>query len=537
MESNVKRRLLVFLAALFLVSFVSPFSYLPNPLGVYYLVAGGYSYDPRMPLLANGFALLRGDVNAALRAKLDGLIGSTGLDPLDPNAPLKSYEIEEITYGPGGRWAHGTVRMTYSDDASRGYRIPVYQIATNRPGGWAYTGLDRYYAPHQELANLPLAGTDSPVQLGAPQRLALPEQVHQLGTEPLGGWVESTLRGGEGATWSPDRGSFLLNTLGYPDGSAQAKNQLWVVRLDGGGAARLAIDTRHGAWSPSGEKIFFLRRSDRGWHVVSVDAAGGGERVLAETSISDGLVVLGNDAWYLAEGGIWRVGLDGVGRMLVAALPELAGGNTIGIPFAVSPDGGRIAYRSGDALMLMDANGSNRVRVDIATLPAAPTPAPRTSPGVLGPAATFTPAVPRPAALPASAAPTVGAMPQQSSFGNVALEWSPDGKLLAAVASHYYRMMPSLLLVDHDGRLMRSVTIGPNGWTREPQWTSDGRWLFVNTFPEAGRRIVAVEVSSGKVFDLSQPRWDTLFSLAPSGKELLLWNGRGGFWTVPVEMR
>jgi hypothetical protein len=36
------------------------------------------------------------------------------------------------------------------------------------------------------------------------------------------------------------------------------------------------------------------------------------------------------------------------------------------------------------------------------------------------------------------------------------------------------------------------------------------------------------------VLDLSQPRWDAFASLMPGGRDLMLWNGRGSFWRVPL---
>ncbi len=43
-----------------------------------------------------------------------------------------------------------------------------------------------------------------------------------------------------------------------------------------------------------------------------------------------------------------------------------------------------------------------------------------------------------------------------------------------------------------------------------------------------------MDVATGEVLDLSQPRRDAWFSLAPDGKRLLLTNGRGGFWTSEI---
>jgi Tol biopolymer transport system component len=129
-----------------------------------------------------------------------------------------------------------------------------------------------------------------------------------------------------------------------------------------------------------------------------------------------------------------------------------------------------------------------------------------------------------------------GPTPSQAEFADLRLAWSPRGDRLAAVASDRGAAAePTLWLVDRDGRVERRVTLGPNGLTDAPEWTPDGQWLIVNTFPAGGRRVVAVEVAGGRVVDLSQPRWDAFAALAPDGRNVLLWNGRGGFWLAPLE--
>jgi Tol biopolymer transport system component len=85
-----------------------------------------------------------------------------------------------------------------------------------------------------------------------------------------------------------------------------------------------------------------------------------------------------------------------------------------------------------------------------------------------------------------------------------------------------------------DGTETVNVEIAPRDVTDSPQWTPDGQALFVQTFPQDGRRIIAVDVPSARVLDLSQPRWDAYFTLLPDGRSLLLNNGRGDFWRVTI---
>lgn len=534
---NVLRRVvLALLIALLVVSFISPFSYLPNPLGLAYLVLGGYSYDARLPFLVNRFAVFpRGNVEDALRPKLDALLGATGLDPLDPQQPLQTYQIETVTYGSGpghGHWAQATVQMTYADGSSRRYRIPVVQSSQSwgRPGGWAYTGLDRYFAPHREVPNLTFAGPDAGVRLGEPQRLPLTEEAQQLGTGLLVGWYTSTQRDSEELAWAPDGQAFLLSTA--PGLWQSQVAPLWLVRLDSNDATRVADNVQYYGWSTDGKWIVFLRpskvssASGAPLDVVAIDRHGQGEHVLGRTRLLARPAIIGDAVWYLDKGSVWRTSLTSASPSLIAELPELGENYRSDASLAVSADG-RLAYRCGDALCLTDADGG-AIRVDLGAPPRQPTPTPRPPSLTPEPKATIYPPIP----------PPQGPVPQRPAFAQLALAWSPTGDRLAAVASDYTEgAMPTLWVVDREGSVLRRILVGPNGFTRMPQWTPDGQWIFLNTFPEAGRRIVAVEMSTSRVYDLSQPRWDAFFSLAPDGRRLLLWNGRGGFWTVPLELR
>lgn len=118
------------------------------------------------------------------------------------------------------------------------------------------------------------------------------------------------------------------------------------------------------------------------------------------------------------------------------------------------------------------------------------------------------------------------------------LAWNHDGTQLATTSGEPCSdRWPELRIISRDGQVQRQLFVGPNGMTREPQWTPDGRFVVLNAFPLLGRRIVAVDVASAEVSDLTPPRWDAFASLAPDGMHLLLWNGRGGFWTADFERR
>jgi hypothetical protein len=90
-----------------------------------------------------------------------------------------------------------------------------------------------------------------------------------------------------------------------------------------------------------------------------------------------------------------------------------------------------------------------------------------------------------------------------------------------------------MLIVTREGEVQHQVAVAPSDATDPPQWTS-GQIVFVQTYPMNGRRILTVNADTGDVLDLSREHWDAYFALSPDGTNLLLNNGRGGFWLAPV---
>jgi Tol biopolymer transport system component len=94
---------------------------------------------------------------------------------------------------------------------------------------------------------------------------------------------------------------------------------------------------------------------------------------------------------------------------------------------------------------------------------------------------------------------------------------------------------PRLAVLDRAGSVLADLPVGPNGQVGKPQWTPDGRFVFLPAAPDGVRRILAAEPTSGRVFDLSAPHWDAIFALSPDGTRLVLTNGRGSYWLAPVQ--
>ncbi|MCL5952423.1 MAG: hypothetical protein M1132_12015 [Chloroflexi bacterium] len=464
-----------------LVSFVPPFSYVPNPLGIYSAWLGSYSYDPRLPFV-NRF-VIAGDPTATLRPLLDALIGQTGLDPLDTTQPLAHYEFIQVR-DPG---LYGvtqvTTQFTYADGSQRTYNIPLYQsdnVSGLYQSDWRYDGLGRLRTEHRELPGTAFANASSSVQLGTPQLLKLPFPAQMLDADNPANW------GPEGyaqqrLVWSPQGDAFLATqTVAYDN------QRLWLVKLDGSSPVALADDVGKYAWSPDGQFVVFAL-SKLGGRVSIVSRDGSNERILAQGI--DGAALPGitrEGAWYAKQGELWIAPLGGGAPRRVGALPGLApraSGPPLDIVVRPSPDGARVAYTCGEVLCLQDREGGNGLTLPI-------------------------------------------------SAGE--MSWSRDGSRLAVVHGDYSRPA-ALTILKRDGTIERQLELAPNGQVdAPPQWTPDGGRLFVQTYPFNGRRILTVNVTTGDVLDLSQPRWDAWFALSPDGRRLLLTNGRGGFWTSEI---
>jgi hypothetical protein len=91
-----------------------------------------------------------------------------------------------------------------------------------------------------------------------------------------------------------------------------------------------------------------------------------------------------------------------------------------------------------------------------------------------------------------------------------------------------------LAVITSEGLVEFTVQIAPQEATEPPQWTPDGAAIFVQTYPHNGRRLIAVDVPTRQVLDLSQEHWDAYYSLAPDGETVLINNGRGEFWLAEV---
>jgi hypothetical protein len=506
---QMRWKALLFLAAALLVSFVAPFSYLPNPLGAYYLISGGYYYAPYLPLV-NGFATLGPDPAPLVSARLEQLIGQTGLDPLDPDQPLIGYHLRGVTTAVGGSRASVDVDLRYADGTVRSYTIPVMQYGAHPPVD--ITGVDNLLAQHLPLPDLPPVTTASPVQLGNPARLPLPAEVSRM-------MMVHTGKSHDSVQWAPDGQSFLVAINADP---GDANLQLWQVMLNGAPPRRLAEAVSSYTPSPDGRSVVFLRfdpTSRAPWAryaLMVADIGSGAQRQIGMTDRA-GIGLAGDAVFFLDAGILWRAPLDGGSSQRLAALPGATRILGEDAPLAVSPDGRRVAYRCASDVCLADVSGAHPVRIALGY--AAPDqPVEAATPG------------PVPTAAPAGL--------EQPYLDALGITWSHDGQRLAiSAAATDSRGYPALLIVTRDGSIERKLPIGPDGSTELPQWTPDDRYLFLTTYPAGGRRLVAVQIATGTVIDLSHPRWDAIGRLSPDGRRVLLWNGRGDFWSTEIDMR
>ncbi|MCS6909040.1 MAG: zf-HC2 domain-containing protein [Anaerolineales bacterium] len=493
------------LATLLLVSFIMPFSLLPNPVGLYYRVVGGYSYDPRLPF-KNGF-LIAGDPAATLRPYLDRLIGERGLSPLDPNSPLERYEILRVGLHPTqNNVALVTTRFIYADGSSRVYPVPLLRPLINFGGFWqsAWTedGLQRLRSEHLAFPGQPFATEASPIRLGAVRQAQLHPDANRLDEANPAHWLWESVRV-ERLTVAPDGSAFLVAIE-----TDAVRRQLWLVPFNG--AAPVAVgapgDIREYGFSPDGRYIVYTRvdpdalaadpASPFAITVVTRDSVPSVSSYVEvehflPNNLATGLAspqlpgLTADGVWFFSDGRLWRAPYAGGDSKLIA---DLSGVALPGFAPRPAPGGERVAFVCDNALCLLDLSTEAVTRID-------------------------------------------GLQPAE-------MAWSVSGDRLAVIDRDPNNLRSVWLHVfAADGTEQLIVAVAPRDVTDPPQWTPDGRAIFVQTYPQDGRRIIAVDVVGGQVVDLSQEHWDAYFALMPDGRSLLLNNGRGDYWIVDVIFR
>lgn len=490
-------------AALLLTSFVPPLSLIPNPAGVYWRVAGGYHYDPRLPF-KNNF-LIAGDPVNALRPYLDQLIGLKGLTPLDPNSALRRYEIVRVGLHPArNNVTLVNVRFIYEDGTSRVYPVPLLVPVVNVGGfwqaGWVDDGLQRLRSVHLDFPNQPFAQAGDPITLGNVERLELHAQANRLDEANPGHWLWESVRV-ERLVAAPDLSGFLVAIE-----LDAARRQLWLVPFNGEPPQAIGApgDVREYGFSPDSRFIVYTRFDPEAASVnptrpFAIVMAARGADSRSETRVELGAYFTENlvtglrteqlpgltaeGVWFVSDNALWLASYEGSPpqRLLERVTSTLAP--------RPAPNGEFVALECGMALCLFDVQGGQALN-------------------------------PRELLL---------------GMGEAQMAWSPDGTQLAVIDRDPNNLRAvRLKVLATDGTERLSVEIAPRDVTDPPQWTPDSQTIFVQTFPQEGRRIIAVDVLSGRVLDLSQPRWDAYFTLLPDGRSLLLNNGRGDFWRVEV---
>ncbi len=99
--------------------------------------------------------------------------------------------------------------------------------------------------------------------------------------------------------------------------------------------------------------------------------------------------------------------------------------------------------------------------------------------------------------------------------------WAPDGKTIAVTT--YASGTPGVLLVPTDGRTQaRRLRTGRDGDAYRPSYSPDGKWLVVTLRSARGNDLVAVELASERVVDLSTDGKSWGGSFSPDGASVAL---------------
>lgn len=520
MRTRFLQKWWLILVGLLLISCISPFSYLPNPVGLYYRLVGGYHYNPDS-LFINRFATINRDPTTVLIAQLDQLIGHTGLDPLHPHEALVDYDIQRITIAPDpDTIATANVVLRYTNDHTRAFTIPMFtpppNVYTTIPET-RVTGLNRLFYEHQELALTPLASTDATLSLGDINAVPLSEASTRLIVDTWdGSWQVPPIR------WSPDK-SYAL----FLEKETESDGVLWLIPFNESKPYKIAEQVVEYKWATD-QYVVFLQtadavRAEAPYTVNTFSLASGQNRTLAESDLAH-VSIVNTNIYFWESAHLWHVTIDEGKVTQQGGLSGMSLNPDMPFALSVDPREERVAYLCGSDVCLSDINGGRLSRILLGyperniSDRRADFDTPITAP---------TPMTNRAEVL------------QMASLG---LAWSHDGEYLAITVGaepqgHTRSRAPELKIVNRNGETEEQFLLGPDGPTRAPQWTPDDRVVLVNTFPIGGRRIVAADREEGRVWDLSQPRWDTFATLAHDGTEVLLWNGHGRFWAVSLVIK
>ena len=234
------------------------------------------------------------------------------------------------------------------------------------------------------------------------------------------GKATSLVQSGKDPSWAPGDGRHIA----YVDGGYGADEQVWVVEPSGENR-RKVIDGGFPSWSPDGKTIYFHSRKERKYMAVNIDEDGA-----APTKILD------SSWWYPA----------------------------------FSSDGKRVAYRSGDQLVLADCETGKTVKQY-------QVPGGR---GFLG-------------------------------------SWSPDGKHVA-YGGYGFHDVPGLWIVDVQTGELKQLS---EGFVTMPVWSSDGSKISMDLRLRTGFQVWVID---GKIVDGLEkvtPPQDR-YAVPQEGVELLL---------------
>ena len=185
--------------------------------------------------------------------------------------------------------------------------------------------------------------------------------------------------------WSPD-GSRLAFIAGraHHVGAYAGDGDLFVVRADGTHLRRLTSSASISApsWSPDASKIVAVR--NQGTELVVLRATGGGLHVISSRRGYYQLPAWSPDGRWIAVQSAPAGVLDRESLYLInpdgSHFHQIPGGSlSEGYP-SWSPDGSRLAYREGERVWIMNADGTNRTQLTHCHLPCVADFAPAWSP-------------------------------------------------------------------------------------------------------------------------------------------------------------